>query len=180
MTLRNSVYGMFYGCSNYPECKATHGAHKATGEPLGIPADQATRKWRVKAHTIFDQLWNGENRIATRHQAYHILMDIMAIHSAQAHIGTFTINQCQELIEKVEQYRLSIGSPVEWKQRAKEAFYSLWGGKTPKMRKQAAVSLIKDKLGFPKEYHFDIEKLEVVRYQRIIEIVENGLQDGKK
>jgi ssDNA-binding Zn-finger/Zn-ribbon topoisomerase 1 len=28
----------FYGCSNFPRCKETHGANQITGEPLGKPA----------------------------------------------------------------------------------------------------------------------------------------------
>ena len=32
---------LFYGCSKFPECKETHGAHP-TGEPLGIPGDKET------------------------------------------------------------------------------------------------------------------------------------------
>ena len=43
MVLRNSKYGLFYGCSTYPNCKASHGAHK-DGKPLGTPAACTPRK----------------------------------------------------------------------------------------------------------------------------------------
>lgn len=40
MTLRNSRYGFFYGCSRFPDCRATHGAHP-DGQPLGLKRKSA-------------------------------------------------------------------------------------------------------------------------------------------
>lgn len=51
MVLRDSKFGLFYGCASYPRCKATHGAHKATGQPLGIPADGPTKLERMTSST---------------------------------------------------------------------------------------------------------------------------------
>ena len=59
MVLRNSKYGLFYGCSEFPRCKASHGAHKKTGQPLGTPADGPTKKARIRAHDSFVHLCKG-------------------------------------------------------------------------------------------------------------------------
>ena len=44
--IRNSRFGNFYGCSRYPVCQNTHGAHP-DGTPLGKPANKATREARI-------------------------------------------------------------------------------------------------------------------------------------
>ena len=49
MVLRNSRFGKFYGCSTFPLCKATHGAHP-NGKPLGFPANKELKQLRMKAH----------------------------------------------------------------------------------------------------------------------------------
>ncbi len=96
MILRNSKYGLFYGCINYPECDATHGAHKDSGEPLGIPADKETRKMRMKAHGDFDNLWQKYGY--KRQESYKLLQNIMGLNKDQAHIGRFNISQCKLLM----------------------------------------------------------------------------------
>ncbi len=103
MILRNSKYGLFYGCVNYPKCQSTHGAHntgKLQGEPLGIPADKETKEWRIKAHNVFDKLWkkNGLKRT----EAYSLLQMIMGMEPEDAHIGKFNIRQCKKVIKLLE------------------------------------------------------------------------------
>jgi ssDNA-binding Zn-finger/Zn-ribbon topoisomerase 1 len=56
MSLRASKFGLFYGCSMFPQCRATHGAHP-WGAPLGIPAKRDTKMARIRAHAAFDRLW---------------------------------------------------------------------------------------------------------------------------
>lgn len=41
MRLRKSRFGLFYGCTRYPYCKASHGAHP-DGAPLGVPVNKAS------------------------------------------------------------------------------------------------------------------------------------------
>ena len=63
MVLRDIAgMGKFYGCTRYPECRGTHGAH-SDGRPLGIPADAETRAARIKAHEAFDALWEDALRM---------------------------------------------------------------------------------------------------------------------
>ena len=98
MVLRNSKYGKFWGCSQWPTCNATHGAHP-NGTPLGIPGDDATKKVRIDAHKKFDGWWKGEG--LTRKEAYRNLQRIMNLSKAEAHIGRFTIAQCYTLMERI-------------------------------------------------------------------------------
>lgn len=98
MRLRGSKFGLFYGCTRWPECDATHGAHPS-GEPLGIPATRETKRWRIKAHEAFDLLWKRPTGYMSRSDAYAWMTQIMGLPKEEAHIGRFTIEQCQALIE---------------------------------------------------------------------------------
>jgi ssDNA-binding Zn-finger/Zn-ribbon topoisomerase 1 len=101
MVLKESKYGLFYSCVEFPFCKATHGAH-ANGEPLGTPANKETKEWRIKAHKLFDQLWKGKNPYFKgrwrRSQSYRFLRECMGMTADQAHIGNFNIETCKMLI----------------------------------------------------------------------------------
>lgn len=98
MELRSSKFGLFYGCTRYPECQGKHGAHK-NGQPLGIPADKETKRARMDAHETFDTLWKGGQM--SRSFAYQWMQEQMGLSSEEAHIGRFTIEQCRLLQEKV-------------------------------------------------------------------------------
>lgn len=100
MVLRNSQYGPFYGCINYPMCKATHSAHKDNGKPLGTPTDKETRMWRQKAHASFDRFWKkwGYKRC----ESYVLMQSMMQLPPDEAHIGLFDMEQCKKLIKLVE------------------------------------------------------------------------------
>lgn len=101
MVLRQSKYGLFYGCVEFPNCKAAHGAHP-DGKPLGTPADQATKKARIRAHDSFDQLWKDKHM--TRGEAYVWMQEAMDMTEDEAHIGKFTSDQCDELEVLVDAY----------------------------------------------------------------------------
>ena len=102
MVLRDSRYGLFYGCTTYPKCKSTHGAHKKTGEPLGIPGNAETKKARIRAHDSFDQLWKVAHM--ERADAYVWMQEAMEMTGDEAHIGKFTIDLCDQLELLVEAY----------------------------------------------------------------------------
>jgi len=112
MLLKESRYGLFYGCQRFPECTCAHGAHP-DGTPLGKPANKATRLARKKLHELFDQLWNkadkelfpvseinegSKKRIlySARWRAYLWLSVYMGQTFDETHIGMFTIEQCQK------------------------------------------------------------------------------------
>ncbi len=94
----------FYGCSRYPACQSAHGAHR-DGRPKGVPGNKETRKARIRAHTVFDQLWKldsplGKARL-TRGQAYAWMRTQLGLTRAAAHIGNFDVAQCERLIQEV-------------------------------------------------------------------------------
>jgi ssDNA-binding Zn-finger/Zn-ribbon topoisomerase 1 len=95
MTLRNSKYGKFFGCTNFPECRGTHGTYP-DGRPLGNPADAETKHYRIAAHYVFDSLW--KSKMVTRNRAYSWMQQVMTLSSEEAHIGNFTKEQCKRLI----------------------------------------------------------------------------------
>lgn len=52
----------FWGCSRFPSCRATHGAHP-DGSPLGIPANRETKNARIAAHAAFDPIWEDAAKV---------------------------------------------------------------------------------------------------------------------
>lgn len=51
----------FYGCSNFPKCKLTHGAHP-DGRPLGFPATQEVKDLRHELHLLAASVWDWNDR----------------------------------------------------------------------------------------------------------------------
>jgi ssDNA-binding Zn-finger/Zn-ribbon topoisomerase 1 len=98
MSLKESRFGPFYGCNRFPQCRATHGAHP-DGRPLGIPANKETKQARIRAHDAFDRLWKGGRM--TRAQAYGWMQRAMDLSKDEAHIGRFSIEQCEALGREV-------------------------------------------------------------------------------
>lgn len=103
MQLRKSKFsnGLWYACEFYPQCKGSHGAHP-DGKPLGRPADGVTKHWRIKAHDLLDPIYEcypkGRPRRHARWRAYMWVAYAMNLSMVDAHIGLFTIEQCQQLI----------------------------------------------------------------------------------
>lgn len=96
----------FYGCINFPQCRATHGAHP-DGKPLGIPGDAETKRWRMAAHDALDPLWGRDEeklhpqiRKRYRRSVYWWLGEMLGIHNIKehCHIGLFNVEQCQQVI----------------------------------------------------------------------------------
>jgi ssDNA-binding Zn-finger/Zn-ribbon topoisomerase 1 len=94
----------FYGCTRWPACSGTHGAHD-DGRPKGVPGDAATRNARMRAHDVFDQLWKprGRGRMSRR-GAYRWMRQAMGLTPAEAHIGNFNTTQCEQLVQLVQQW----------------------------------------------------------------------------
>jgi hypothetical protein len=90
----------FWGCSRYPECKATHGAHP-DGRPLGRPGNAEEKAARIEAHAWFDQLWRGGQR--TRTEAYAWLR---ALPGVPDHIGEMGVDDCDRLVSAVRKQLL--------------------------------------------------------------------------
>lgn len=101
MVLRKSpkYKSPFWGCSKFPECRGSHGAHP-DGRPLGVPANQETKQWRIKAHDAFDTLWKCGGINMTRRKAYKRLAEKMGV--SEIHIGESDIETCKKIIEAVQ------------------------------------------------------------------------------
>lgn len=104
MTLRGSKYGPFYGCSRYPACEGTHGAHP-DGSPLGVPADELTEKWRGRVHELFDPLWKEHGY--EREEAYRLLAERMEIPREETHVAMFDIERCKQAIAALTQFYMN-------------------------------------------------------------------------
>lgn len=129
MELRDSRHGPFYGCSKWPDCDATHGAHPH-GAPLGEPADSETKRWRIRAHERLDRLWKGAENLpcydvpeegeareealsairgAARHRAYRWLARRLDVPQDQAHIGQLGREECRFVVAVLDKVFLRYG-----------------------------------------------------------------------
>ena len=104
---RSLLYGLFYGCE-MPDCTGRHSAHQATGEPMGTPATKEVRAARIRAHEAFDTLWKKRSpwqKAAPpmkRTAAYAWMQRALNLSKDAAHIGLFTVDQCEALIVAVK------------------------------------------------------------------------------
>ncbi len=98
MALKNSRFGKFWGCTRYPLCMGTHGAHP-DGKPLGVPANAATKQARMRAHAAFDRLWRSGKM--SRTDAYRWMQKNMDLTKDEAHIGKFDMAKCAKLEDLV-------------------------------------------------------------------------------
>ena len=81
----------FYGCSRFPDCKGTHGAHP-DGKPLGIPADVETKVARNNLHKVMEAIWGNPQK--GKRPMYQWLKE----NAPKEHIGEMTLDE----IEKTE------------------------------------------------------------------------------
>ena len=64
-------------------------------------ATQATKRARIKAHEVFDALWETKQE---RSRAYRWLAEKMGLRPERCHIAQFTYEQCQIVIQLVKQF----------------------------------------------------------------------------
>lgn len=103
------IYGRSYGnayiCSQFPKCSAYVGCHPGTDKPLGRLADKELRKEKMRAHAVFDRLWNLKikrkqcSRRKARLAGYKWLANKLGIRYADCHIGLFDLEKCRKVIE---------------------------------------------------------------------------------
>lgn len=96
LLLHKSPLGLFYRCSRYPACRATHQAHP-DGKPVGSPADLSTRKLRFALHKLCQQIWNYE-MLVERRRMYAWLEE----NSLSHHIGRMEREEILEVKAKLE------------------------------------------------------------------------------
>lgn len=99
-------YGMIYLCRG---CAAWVGVHKGTSIALGRVANEELRYAKKEAHFWFDGLWKhkikgGESKHSARSGAYKWLAKAMNVEPELCHIGMFTTEQCEEVVELCKKY----------------------------------------------------------------------------
>lgn len=92
------AYLNFWFCDNGHE-PAYVGCHKGTDKPFGTLATNVLRKRRNATHKVFDRLWLDNDY--TRKGAYKALAEYMQIPVKECHIGMFNIEQCEQVMEFV-------------------------------------------------------------------------------
>lgn len=105
MILRNSKYGKFYGCSTFPVCQATHGAHP-NGKPLGVPGNTELKLLRMKAHAQLESLF-GKWETLTR-KAKNKMYVWLKENTESGHVGMMGKEEVTKLLETISS-ELSIG-----------------------------------------------------------------------
>jgi hypothetical protein len=86
-------YGKRFSCSAEGCTMASWAGETST------PADEPTRKARIKAHQLFDLLWKTKKM--SRKEAYRWLQKTMNLPPGECHIGMFTLDQCRQVIDKL-------------------------------------------------------------------------------
>lgn len=85
-------------CTDRLFCTLTHGAHP-DGTPLGVPGDRMTKLARTEAHDALDRLQTRFGMHKTL--VYFWLQRTLRLSVDEAHIGRFTIDQCNEVVRQV-------------------------------------------------------------------------------
>jgi hypothetical protein len=95
---------LLYRCStnSWTKCSGSHSCHQHNAVPLGIPGDAQTKAARMQAHKAFDQLWKKMGM--RRKDAYRWLQTIMDLNAKEAHIGRFTLEQCKDLLDLLDEH----------------------------------------------------------------------------
>lgn len=98
-TYSDGTFRKFWGCCRWPKCNGTHGA-TPEGTPLGTPADDITKRWRIEAHKALERYMRlpGGHRMH-RSVAYKDLSKKTGIEPRKCHIGMMDIEQCKLIIE---------------------------------------------------------------------------------
>lgn len=96
----------FYRCQ---PCNAYVGCHPGTTTPLGTVANAETRRWRNRAHEVFDPLWRSKT--VSRSEAYAWLREKLNLSVDECHIAMFTPDQCRAVIEAVKVFDVAAIKP---------------------------------------------------------------------
>ena len=100
MILKNSKYGKFYGCSSFPLCKATHGAHP-NGEPLGFSANKELKLLRIKAHQELEKYFGRWKDMSRKDKAK--MYKWLKNNTKSGHIGNMGKEDIAILFKKLKE-----------------------------------------------------------------------------
>lgn len=96
------------------DCFSYVGCHEGTHTPLGLMANKNTRYLRLKAHSVFDQIWR--KGLMTRERAYRWLSQIMELEDL-VHFSTLNDVQLRQAIALcnvfMEQKKLKVQQAIK-------------------------------------------------------------------
>lgn len=93
-TYKNGNGRPFYGCSRYPDCTGTHGAHP-DGRPMGTPADATTKAERVRIHKLCEKIWGDWETATTKEK--QDMYTWLKENGPKEHIGEMNLSELYEL-----------------------------------------------------------------------------------
>jgi ssDNA-binding Zn-finger/Zn-ribbon topoisomerase 1 len=88
----------FYGCSRWPSCNATHGAHP-DGRPLGRPGDAETKALRSQCHALINEACTE----TPKSTLYSELEELLGLGRGEVHFGNMNKEDCQKVIEYINE-----------------------------------------------------------------------------
>ncbi len=95
---------VFYKCASGCDAYCGTKIYKGIRESLGSIANKELRELRKKCHRLFDIKWKGAtNEKLARRNAYYWLQKYMGLPDELAHIGMFDEEQCQILIQELNE-----------------------------------------------------------------------------
>ena len=92
-------YGYRYECDT---CQASVGCHKGTTRPLGVLADEDTKKLRIKCHELFDKKWRNRRE---RNALYKQMADLMGISPESCHFALMSKEQLEKAVSILNDWR---------------------------------------------------------------------------
>lgn len=107
---------LFYLC----DCGAYVGSHGRTGVPLGYPGGTETRGARIRAHRMFDPLWQL-GIFPSRDAAYQWLVAATGIDPMRCHIGKLNRAEAERVTRLCEKYWNEHATEKQKAAKAKDA-----------------------------------------------------------
>lgn len=92
----NKRKSYLYICSRWPECDSYVSAHQKSLQPMGTLANKTLRRKRILAHKALEQ-YRIEKHME-KWAVYLWLQGKLGLTEAQAHIGMFSEQMCEQVI----------------------------------------------------------------------------------
>jgi ssDNA-binding Zn-finger/Zn-ribbon topoisomerase 1 len=81
---RDGKARVFFGCSRFPECRGTHGAHP-DGRPLGVPGNAEVKRLRREVHSLLDEIFGEWKELSRKEKAE--IYRFMKENTLREHVG---------------------------------------------------------------------------------------------
>jgi len=93
----------FYGCSAFPRCKETVGAHP-NGVPLGIPLTDEGKSLRIELHKMLDEkLHSGVSWSKQTREQKHMTTAWLRKNAPKSHVAEMDMVELKETLEKLKE-----------------------------------------------------------------------------